>query len=189
MAHKVNPISNRLQLNREFNHSWFSNYYYSELLTRDLLLNKYLTSLRLHMDIHRTEPKNPFRISLYTMGANFLYPNRGETFRKYLFRLPRKMKRLVQYEFRRHIIKRGCIFQNKLRKRTKKPFRYKNQPSSIFYIRYYPKKTLVDLINATPVLGESSKKRRTPKGFFKNSTLLSTVYYDLPYLFTTNSRR
>lgn len=45
MGQKINPISLRLQTtNRHFDNCWYSNYFYKNLITKDLLIQSYLNS-------------------------------------------------------------------------------------------------------------------------------------------------
>ena len=45
MGQKVNPISLRLQqTNREFDNSWYTNYFYRKLVSRDIYLQQYINS-------------------------------------------------------------------------------------------------------------------------------------------------
>lgn len=45
MAQKINPISLRLQFNnRYFDNSWYSKKYYDQLITRDILIQKYINT-------------------------------------------------------------------------------------------------------------------------------------------------
>lgn len=50
MGQKINPISLRIQSsNRYFNFCWYSNYYYTELLSQDLIIQKYINSIFKHI--------------------------------------------------------------------------------------------------------------------------------------------
>ena len=45
MGQKINPVSLRLQYtNRHFENCWYSNYFYQNLITRDIFLQQYLNN-------------------------------------------------------------------------------------------------------------------------------------------------
>ncbi|BEI31798.1 ribosomal protein S3 (mitochondrion) [Bryopsis sp. KO-2023] len=50
MGQKVNPISNRLLINREFDSCWFSDFYYSDCISHELKIKQYLDLVLKHIN-------------------------------------------------------------------------------------------------------------------------------------------
>ena len=53
MGQKANPISLRLNINRNFDSCWFQDMHYSKLLTKEIQLRKYLSALFASINIHQ----------------------------------------------------------------------------------------------------------------------------------------
>jgi hypothetical protein len=98
MAQKVNPISLRLQqTNRHFDSCWYSEYFYSELITKDLQLQSYFNSILKQLDYPRARFfiqnfQNKLQIQLFLCTSKAFRKERFSFFKLPKIKLKKRLK-------------------------------------------------------------------------------------------------
>ena len=100
MGQKINPVSLRLHYtNRHFDNSWYSDYFYKNLITRDIILQQYLNNFLKLLKL----PAGRYSIQHLqkkTQVYNFLcYPKSTREWRSKLFGLTKKNSFLKKSRF------------------------------------------------------------------------------------------
>lgn len=122
MGQKINPISLRLNYtNRHFDNCWYSNYFYKNLITKDIFLQSYLNNflklLKLSSGRYSIQ-----HFQKRTQIYNFLcYSKQTREWRLKLFGLTKKQNSLQKT---RYFFKNKTEFKTKTRKLTKLNYYY-----------------------------------------------------------------
>ena len=117
MGQKINPISLRLHsTNRHFDSCWYSNYFYKNLITKDIFLQQYFNNFLKLLKLP-TGRYSIQHLQKKTQVYNFLcYPKFTREWRSKIFGLKKKKN---SFKKTRYFLKTKAEFKKKVKKHTK----------------------------------------------------------------------
>ena len=177
MGQKVNPISLRLEhTNRSFDNSWYSNYFYKKLITRDVSLqiffNNFLKTLKL--------PTGRYSIQHFqkkTQVYHFLcYPKSTREWRTKIFGLNKKKKFFKKTRF---FFKNKKEFQKKIKKNTKLVSFYTTLNQQALYQIQKKITSFQNLLLWSTLITKSQKKKSLEILFRQDSLLKNFLTFEI----------
>ena len=99
MAQKVNPISLRLQqTNREFDNSWYTQYFYRRLVSRDIYLQQYINSFLKLIKYPSARFSIQYSTKNIKISSFICYPRQSREYRSRMFGIRFIKKRKNKYK-------------------------------------------------------------------------------------------